>query len=66
MISQTFLDLTLMLLKERWDLNYDPVEVRCTMESYFNKEYGLKEVEEAIGLVVEEQLSNVEPNEFIK
>lgn len=63
MISQTFLDLSTMLLKENWDINFDPVEVQSTMEEYFDKEYVLDEVKEAIDMVITEQLSN--QNDYI-
>lgn len=51
MTSQAFLDLSVMLLKERWDINYDEVEVQATMEEYFGREYSLEEVKEAIGMI---------------
>lgn len=51
MTSQTFLDLSTMILKEDWNLNYDEVEVQTTMEEYFGREYSLEEVKEAIGMI---------------
>lgn len=66
MISQTFLDLTVLLLDTGWDLNYNEVEVQSAMEEYFDKQYDLGEVKEAIDKVVTERLSNVEyPNDYI-
>lgn len=58
MTSQTFLDLSTMLLKEKWNLNYDEHEVQDTMEQYYGREYDIDEVRKAIGIIAD-NLANV-------
>lgn len=59
MTSQVVLDLVLMLTKERWDMNYDEVEVQQTMQEYFNRDYDLEEVKSAIGIITNERLNEL-------
>ncbi len=57
MISQTFLDLSAMLLREQWDVSYDVKEVQSTMEKYFGREYSRSDVEEALDIIIAEKLN---------
>lgn len=62
MTSQTILDLSTMLLKEGWDMNYDENEVKSTMEDYYGKKYDLGEVKKAIGDITDYRLNTKEIN----
>lgn len=59
MTKQVVLDLVLMLTKEQWDINYNEVEVQQTMQEYFKRPYDLEEVREAIGIITNERLNEM-------
>lgn len=66
MVSQTFLDLSAMMLNEGWSLNTNVEEVQTTMEDYFQQEYNLADVKEALDVLIanEAEQQKMMPNDF--
>lgn len=58
-ISQEFLDLSIMVLEEDYDVWQETPKVKADMESYFKKEYNKEEVRNAIDKIITETHGNI-------
>lgn len=59
MVSQEFLDLSIMVLKESYNVWRSTEEVLNDMETYFDKKYDEEKVKEAVDTIINESHGNI-------
>lgn len=58
-ISQEFLDLSIMVLEDDYDVWQETPKVKADMESYFKRIYKEEEVKKAVDRIITERHGNI-------
>jgi predicted DNA-binding protein YlxM (UPF0122 family) len=59
MVSQTFLDLSVMVVKDNYDVWQETEQVMADMKEYFKKDYSFIEVAKAVDFIITERYGNI-------